>query len=107
MIMNKDGEASMLKGMWGSNKGDNASKSRSNALLCMDTAPLDGTPVLLKFKDDMSQFDKEDNFHTKELSGLYFVGRNRGDLMLWGFAAPVGYGGFPSDWLDGWMPLPT
>jgi hypothetical protein len=72
----------------------------------MDSAPHDGTPVLLKFKDDLSQYDKCDHYSMTKWNGLYFVGRNRGDIQEWGFAAPVGQGGFPDAWLDGWQPLP-
>lgn len=25
----------------------------------------------------------------------------------WNVAAPVGHGGFPDEWIVGWMPLPT
>lgn len=25
----------------------------------------------------------------------------------WGIAAPVGHGGFPDDWIEGWIPLPA
>jgi len=84
-----------------------ASESALSDLLCMVDAPKDGTPILLKFKDDLSQYDKCDHYSMAKWNGLYFVGRNRGDIMEWGFAAPVGQGGFPDAWLDGWLPLPN
>lgn len=60
----------------------------------MAVAPKDGTPVLLKFKDDLSEYHKV-------WEGMFFVGRSRGDIMEWGFAAPVGMGGFPDIWFEG------
>ena len=67
----------------------------------IETAPKDGTPVLLKLKDDMTQFNMRSAWN-----GVQFVGRNRGDVFDWCFAAPVGNGGFDNSWFDGWMPLP-
>jgi hypothetical protein len=64
----------------------------------ISTAPKDGTPVLLKFKDALSP--NLDGF-----AGRQFVGSNRDNYMLWSFAAPVGCGGFPDDSLEGWKPL--
>jgi len=75
----------------------NVSASGSSELLCMKSAPHDGTPVLIKIKDSV----------TKPWGGLFFVGRNNGDSMLWGFAAPVGQGGFSDEWMEGWLPLPN
>lgn len=68
----------------------------------METAPMDGTPILIKFKDDFSGSPNVNHL----LSGLWFVGRNHGDCMNWRFAAPIGYGGLSADWFVGWMPLP-
>lgn len=65
----------------------------------METAPRDQTPVLLLCGDaaDTPLF---------KLHGIQFVGKWVSDASLWCFAAPVGYGGIPDDWLKGWMPLP-
>lgn len=59
----------------------------------MNTAPRDGSPVLLK---------------PRAGSGLKhpFVGRFHTGSEDWGFAAPVGFGGITDEWLDGWMALP-
>lgn len=79
----------------------------------IETAPKDGTRVLLLLKnpipnerDDLSRWD-----------GIPFVGRHNGydtakhDFdMGWQFAAPVGQGGFPDEWMVGWQiiaPPPT
>jgi len=65
----------------------------------IESAPKDGTPVLLKFKNDLSKYTMG------KWDGLVFVGRSRDDTMEWGFAAPVGCGGFPDAWLEGWKPI--
>lgn len=67
-------------------------------------APLDGTPVLLKFKDDLSSYSKDSEWIEKWQS-LFFVGKNYGNIMGWCFAAPVGHGGISSAWLEGWIDL--
>lgn len=64
----------------------------------IETAPRDRTPVLLKFKDRIPN-ERED---LRRWDGIVFVGRNYGDPDDWGFAAPVGMGGFPDDWFAGW-----
>ena len=75
----------------------------------MSEAPRDGTPVLVKVKDDLSPWGIEPGHFggTDRFAGLIAVMRNRGDLMDWCFAAPVGQGGFSDQWLDGWWPLPV
>lgn len=73
----------------------------------MEKAPKDGTPVLLKVKDDLKPY----NYHKQGVEGIQYVGRNTmttrdsGFDMGWQFAAPVGYGGLPDVWHDGWKPL--
>ncbi len=66
-----------------------------------------GHAVLLKFKDDIEVPGRPD---VKQWNGIIFVGRNKlcddGYDMNWNFAAPVGMGGFPDEWLEGWLPLP-
>ena len=68
----------------------------------IETAPKDGTAVLLRLKQHFTDNRPDlDRFR-----GVHFVGRNVGSSMDWCFAAPVGYGGFPDEWFDGWMPIP-
>ena len=62
------------------------------------TAPKDGAPILLKFKDSLPAM-------VAHFSGAQFVGRNRGDESEWSFAAPVGVGGIIDGWLEGWKSL--
>lgn len=76
----------------------------------MRDAPKDGTPVLVKMKDDLSEFGvpNDGEWHRmRGFLGIYAVMRSRGDPMDWCFAAPVGMGGFPDEWLEGWWPLPA
>lgn len=63
------------------------------------TALKNGVPVLLKFKAALPS--RVENF-----AGIVFVGCNRGNLSEWQFAAPVGMGGIPDEWLEGWQPAP-
>lgn len=66
--------------------------------LTLDSAPRDGSPVLLKMREKLPS--RLDGFE-----GIQFVGR-WGGYMHWGFAAPVGVGGFNDELIEGWMPLP-
>lgn len=75
----------------------------------MTTAPKDRTSVLLKVKDRIPREGRPD---LDCWQGLQFVGSHPGVCedgfdIGWGFAAPVGHGGFPDDWFDGWKPLPA
>ena len=75
----------------------------------MSKAPRDGTPVLLKLKSRIPKPDRED---LRIWDGLTFVGRHPGVCadgfdIGWNFAAPVGTGGFPDEWFEGWMPIPV
>lgn len=87
-------------------------RGMSDAWRPMETAPKDGTRVLVRFKDDLRAFDTSDEFRLERWQGLEFVARHHGYTtrtgydMGWGFAAPVGQGGFPDAWLVGWVPLP-
>lgn len=79
----------------------NSEPTWPGSLMAMVTAPKDGTPVLLKTKNDGTIPER-----AQMPGGIYFVGRNWNDLSEWGFAAPVGFGGIPDAWLEGWLPLP-
>lgn len=77
--------------------------SAALALSPMDTAPKDGRPVLLKFKDDLTQYDPEGRI--SRWAGLWFVGvwPNK---WGWCYAGPLGQGGFDDRWLEGWYRHP-
>ena len=75
----------------------------------IESAPRDGTRVLLQLKDPIPS-----NLPWVRIwDGIPFVGQHPGlyppdDFDIgWQFAAPVGQGGFPDEWLDGWQPLPA
>lgn len=68
----------------------------------MKDAPRDRSCVLLQMKRARDVPQRPDYM----FEGVVFVGRWGGDLMLWSFAAPVGMGGIPDDWIAGWQPLP-
>lgn len=67
----------------------------------MASAPMDGTPVLLKMKPASDLPER-----LGAMADRWFVGANRNDASEWGFAAPVGYGGIPATRMVGWMPVP-
>jgi len=72
-----------------------------STFLPMAMAPKDRTPVLLKVKSEQKLPERAADY-----AGLQFVGRYAGCVMAWCFAAPVGCGGIPDEWLEGWQPLP-
>lgn len=62
-------------------------------------------PVLVRFRDDLTWRDER-------WSGRWCVMRREGVTesgydLGWSVAAPVGYGGIPTEWLAGWLPLPA
>lgn len=74
----------------------------------MGNAPRDRSACLLLFKRRIAA----DQDATIRWAGLMFVGRHEGFTpsgldLGWGFAAPIGMGGFPDEWLAGWQPLPS
>lgn len=75
----------------------------------IDSAKKNGSPVLLLLKDPIPA--RSDDEHLHILDGAQFVGRHPGLTRSgfdsgWNFSAPVGYGGIPDYWIEGWMPLP-
>jgi hypothetical protein len=70
--------------------------------LPIEQAPRDGTRVLVILRDPLP----DDRPDLARWAGVPFVARNRGDSSDWCFAAPVGCGGWPDEWLVGWRPLP-
>lgn len=75
----------------------------------ISTAPKDRTSVILRLKNRLVRPGRGDLRDPWE--GLTFVGRHPGLAddgfdIGWNFAAPVGHGGFPDEWIAGWRPLP-
>jgi hypothetical protein len=87
----------MSDAMW-TRPADDA--ERDTIWRAIETAPR-MVPVLVKLKADLP------SDHAKRFQNVTFVGfRSDHDLTGWVFAAPVGCGGFPDDWMVGWAPLP-
>lgn len=76
------------------------------------TARKDRTRLLVKFYDDIYPRLEPQRDDLERWNGVYAVVRHNGvdpdgfDIG-WQIAAPVGHGGFPDDWIEGWMPLPA
>lgn len=74
----------------------------------IETAPKDGTRILVALKDPIPRPGRAD---LRLWDGLQVVMRHPGLAddgfdIGWNIAVPVGHGGFPDDWVAGWMPLP-
>ena len=70
-------------------------------------APRDGTRILIWLKNPIPN-DRDD---LRKWDGIPFVARHPGIAhdgfdVGWTFAAPVGHGGFPDEWIAGWRPMP-
>jgi hypothetical protein len=86
--------------------------TRQAGWMPIEKARKDRTPILLKMKDDLSPFNKGDDDWNARWAGIQFVGQHPGVAKDgfdsgWGFAAPVGHGGIPDAWIEGWQPLPS
>ena len=73
----------------------------------MAEASKDRKPILLKFVDKLEYEGRPD---LARWNGLMIVGRHPGLAddgfdIGWNFAAPVGMGGFPDEWFEGWRSL--
>ncbi|KXV59958.1 hypothetical protein AD947_03085 [Acetobacter tropicalis] len=76
----------------------------------------DGNPILAKLRDDIyPPVTDESSLRARadyRWNGLTIVLRHPGLAadgfdMGWNIQAPVGHGGFPDHWIEGWMPLPA
>ncbi|MGF1275491.1 hypothetical protein [Acetobacter pasteurianus] len=79
-------------------------------------AKKDGSPILAKLRNNIyPPVTDESSLRARadyRWNGLTIVLRhpglaNDGFDMGWNVAAPVGHGGFPDDWIEGWQPLPA
>lgn len=78
----------------------------------ISTAPKDGTTIWAQFRDDIYPGLHPGREDLKRWNGVQVPLRHPGLAsdgfdIGWGIAAPVGQGGFPDEWLAGWMPLPS
>ena len=76
----------------------------------IETAPKDGTPILAVLRDLVAMFPRRPDL--ARWSGKYLPLRHNGIAddgfdIGWEVSAPVGHGGFPDEWIAGWMPLPA
>ena len=77
----------------------------------IETAPKDRTPILAKMRCDIYPSLRPQREDLSSWNGRYVVVHHPGlatdgfDLG-WSMNAPVGNGGFPDEWFEGWMPLP-
>ena len=83
-------------------------EGRGETWLPIETAPKDRTRILVQLKNPLPVEGRPD---LDPWHGITFVASHNGvetdgfDIG-WQFAAPVGQGGFPDNWMAGWMPLP-
>ena len=76
------------------------------------TAPKDGTPIWAHLREDIfptlcpHRSDLE-RWNGRQVPLIHRGFTPSGFDVGWSIAAPVGHGGFPDEWIDGWMPLPT
>lgn len=70
----------------------------------MTEARKDGTPVLAKLRDNLAAHTGQIRHH--DIAGKWVVVRVPLGDDAWGLAGPFGYGGLPTDWFEGFVPLP-
>lgn len=76
----------------------------------IETAKKNRQPILAKFYDDIYPRLRPERDDLKRWNGVQVVLRHPGVSddgfdIGWGVAAPVGCGGFPDEWIEGWKPL--
>lgn len=78
----------------------------------IDTAPRDGTVIWAVLRADLYPRLHPARDDLKRWNGLQAPLRHPGVAkdgfdIGWNIALPVGHGGFPDEWIAGWMPLPA
>ena len=77
----------------------------------ISSAPRDGTIIWVVMHPKLYPDIKPERADLERWNGVQVPVRHPGIMddgfdIGWGVAAPVGQGGFPDDWIAGWMPLP-
>lgn len=78
----------------------------------IDEAKKDGTIIWAKLRDDIYPALEPTRDDLDRWNGVQVPLRHPGVAddgfdIGWSVAAPVGHGGFPDEWIEGFMPLPT
>jgi hypothetical protein len=78
----------------------------------IEAAPKDRTVILAKFFDDIYPRLCPHRDDLTRWNGIQVVIHHPGLAddgfdIGWSVSAPVGNGGFPDEWIEGWMPLPS
>lgn len=78
----------------------------------IETAPKDGTIIWAVLRGDIYPAVEPGRDDLERWNGVQVPMRHRGLAddgfdVGWSIAAPVGHGGFPDEWISGWMPLPA
>lgn len=78
----------------------------------IESAPKDGTVIWALLRNDIYPGMHPQRDDLKRWNGLQVPLRHPGVAtdgfdIGWNLAAPVGHGGFPDEWIAGWMPLPA
>jgi len=81
-------------------------------LRCIREAAKNGEPILAKFRDDIYPTLHPAREDLERWNGRWAVIHHNGLApdgfdIGWMMSAPVGSGGFPDEWIEGWTPLPT
>lgn len=72
----------------------------------IESAPKDGRRIWAAFRDDIYPTLRPGRGDLEKWNGVQVPLRYLGSGSEWCIAAPVGHGGFPDEWIAGWMPLP-
>lgn len=77
----------------------------------VSTAPKDGTVIWAAFHPAIYPVLRPEREDLERWNGVQVPIRHPGIAddgfdMGWNIAAPVGHGGFPDEWIVGWMPTP-
>ncbi|UAB76939.1 hypothetical protein INR77_08770 [Erythrobacter sp. SCSIO 43205] len=86
-------------------------KTNCDGWLPIESAPRDGTRIWACFHPELYPVVNSERKDLERWNGVQIALRHPGIAddgfdMGWNVAAPVGWGGFPDEWIAGWMPLP-